>query len=72
MIVYNGKKGFYMRDNFETEDSLNQLLDTFINELSLMEDDVNDILLDNAINECLIDDKSSKDELLKIYKLIGL
>ena len=61
-----------MRDNFETEDSLNQLLDTFINELSLMEDDVNDILLDNAINECLIYDKSSKDELLKIYKLIGL
>ena len=61
-----------MRDNFETEDSLNQLLDTFINELSLMEDDVNDILLDNAINERLIDDKSSKDELLKIYKLIGL
>ena len=61
-----------MRDNFETEDSLNQLLDTFINELSLMEDDVNDILLDNAINECLIDDKASKDELLKIYKSIGL
>ena len=61
-----------MRDNFETEDSLNRLLDTFINELSLMEDDVNDILLDNAINECLIYDKASKDELLKIYKSIGL
>ena len=61
-----------MSDNFETEDSLNQLLDTFINELSLMEDDVNDIHLDNAINECLIYDKASKDELLKIYKSIGL
>lgn len=61
-----------MNDNFKTEDSLNQLLDTFINELSLMEDDINDILLDNAINECLIYDTKSKSELLKIHKLIGL
>jgi hypothetical protein len=66
------QKGIYMNDEIKTTDNLNQLLDNFINELSLMEDDVNDILLDNAINECLIDDKSSKDELLKIYKLIGL
>lgn len=61
-----------MNDNFKTEDSLNQFLDTFINELSLMEDDINDILLDNAINECLIYDTKSKSELLKIHKLIGL